>query len=69
MSKFQTSVDYNANLMTVPQLAKKLGIKERTVRDWVFKGKAGAFMVRVGRLVRFDPLKVQERINQGNILD
>ena len=41
------------SLLDIPQAARLLGIKPRTLRGWVAAGKIGH--VRLGRLVRLRP--------------
>jgi hypothetical protein len=59
----------NDSLLDINQLAGLLSIKPRTVRDWCFRGKVNGIIVRVGKLIRFDPYKVQARLQKGKILD
>ena len=56
-------------LLNIAQLADLLGVTQRTVRDWVFKGKIDSTIVRVGRLIRFDADKISRRIESGKVLD
>lgn len=52
-------------LLTIQDLAKRLQVTERAVRDWVFRGKLKTITVRCGRLIRFDPLRLEEQIRNG----
>ncbi len=66
----EASNNENRVLLNSKQLAAKLGVSERAVRDWIFKGRINSLTVRLGRLVRFDSVKVDERIsNGGDFLD
>lgn len=56
-------------LLTIEQLSQRLSVTQRAIRDWIFKGKLNSVIVRAGRLIRFDPLKVEAKIKEGNILD
>ncbi|OGJ90441.1 MAG: hypothetical protein A2268_02950 [Candidatus Raymondbacteria bacterium RifOxyA12_full_50_37] len=59
----------NGRLLTINDLATKLNVTERAIRDWVFKGKLKSVIVRAGRLIRFDPAKVEAKIEEGILLD
>jgi excisionase family DNA binding protein len=56
-------------LLTIDDLAIKLNVTKRAIRDWIFRGKLNSTIVRAGRLIRFDAEKVNEKIKGGNILD
>lgn len=59
----------NNQLLTIEQLSERLNVTVRAIRDWIFKGKLNSIIVRAGRLIRFDAVKVEEKIKGGNILD
>ena len=48
------------SLMTIPQLAERLGVGPRFVRRLVYERTIP--VVKVGRLVRFDPVEVDRWI-------
>jgi len=56
-------------LLTIRDLAGRLNVTERAIRDWIFRGKLKSVIVRAGRLIRFDTVKVEAKITGGNILD
>lgn len=59
-----------SSLLTIEQLAHRLNVTERAIRDWIFKGRLNSVIIRVGRLIRFDIDKIEEKIKEGgDILD
>ncbi|WP_291637672.1 helix-turn-helix domain-containing protein [Clostridium sp.] len=50
-----------ARLMTVDQVAVYTGLKERTIRDYVYKGKVP--FIKINKMVRFDRIKIDEWID------
>jgi len=45
-------------LLTIPQVAAVLGLKARTLEEWVRRGRIKYY--RVGRSVRFRPADVEQ---------
>ena len=50
-------------LLTVPEVAVILQVKPSTVYTWVREGKIPH--IRVGRLIRFRPLQIEEFISRN----
>jgi excisionase family DNA binding protein len=54
------------SLFTVEEVALALKIKPATVRGWAREGREnGVPVVRIGRLLRFDPAALRDWILQG----
>jgi len=54
-----------AVLLTVPEAAKRLAIKESTVRAWLLRRRLA--FVRVGRSVRVPLAEIQRVIAEGTV--
>lgn len=52
----------NEPLMTVDDVAAKLRVSSKTVRNWVFRGKLPS--VKLGGAVRFDRNEIEEWIEE-----
>ena len=52
------------DLIGVPEVAKKIGAKESTIRAWVFQRRIPH--VRVGRLVRFRESEIEAWVEKEN---
>ncbi len=52
-------------LLTVPQFAESLGLKESTIRAWIAQRRIG--IVRLGRAVRILEDEGQRLISEGTI--
>ena len=57
------------HLYDTKELSERLSVSERSIRNWIFTGQISNLIVKVGRLIRFDSDKVEDRIKKGNILD
>jgi excisionase family DNA binding protein len=54
--------DLNASSVTIEELAELHRVTTRTVRNWM-RGRLIPF-IRIGRVLRFNPLKVQSALNR-----
>lgn len=52
----------NQRLLTVEQVAIYTGMKERTIRDYVYKGKIP--YIKINKMVRFDRAKIDQWIDE-----
>jgi excisionase family DNA binding protein len=52
----------NATLVTPEALAKQVMVSRRTVTNWVKNGVIP--MIRIGRVCRFDPVKVKQALER-----
>jgi excisionase family DNA binding protein len=52
-------------LLTVPEAAERLGLKEATLRFWVWQRKIE--VVRVGRAVRISDDVIRQMIERGTV--
>jgi excisionase family DNA binding protein len=52
-------------LLTVAQVAMRLGMRESTIRQWVWERKVA--YIKVGRSVRFRPEVIDHLIAQGEV--
>ena len=50
-------------LMTAPQVAEWLGVKESTIRKWRFLGKIP--FLKIGSAIRYDPEVIQRWFKTG----
>ena len=50
-------------LLDEKQVAKALNVSEKTIQYWRWKG-VGPVYIKFGRAVRYDPLKIQEFLDQ-----
>ena len=52
-------------LLNVPRVAQWLGIKDMTLRIWVWRGEIP--YVKIGRLVKFEPEAIQKFIEENRV--
>ena len=52
-----------AKLMSVPEVAEVLGVKEPTVRKWIQEKKI--VYIKIGSFVRFDPEYIEKIRREG----
>ena len=52
-------------LLTIPETAERLGLKEQTIRRWVFLQKLT--YVKVGSAVRIPDVEVERIIREGTV--
>jgi excisionase family DNA binding protein len=54
--------EFNTSSVTIEELAELHRVTTRTVRNWM-RGRLIPF-IRIGRVLRFNPLKVQSALNR-----
>ena len=52
-------------MLTVPETAERLGLKEPTIRLWIYQGKIGH--VKLGRCVRVTEEEVSRLIRENTV--
>ena len=63
--RYTIAKENNENWIGIEEIAEHLGVKPRTIRDWIKNGK-GIPAYKIGRFWKFNQSEVDEWVRSGN---